>query len=535
MQNFEDKNIFIFCPQCSRLIKVILFQINAFHNQKNITFSYFCSSCYEYFLKQKNKDNKIAEKITINENIIKENEKTIDLIHYLKQFFYKPKIPCKRHKHNKMCFFYDKKMKEYMCISCVLEKNTKINSNIFIINKIYKVHLKHKKPSFSKIKQINKETDCVKCIVSICPYILCYVLDKRVIIWDYSLNKILYTFVESNYIQNIVPIKLYGQNNNNINEEYKEFDMTNLLLTYGSSLRLWNLKNIEKSKTPLLFQDNYCIIQEAIQIQNKNLIVFLSEDGLFIWDFTLLDNNKNKKGKNKKKEINELDNVISLSDLTSNFLFQINEFILAFGTTNKVYLYDYEKKIKNYIFNEDDNEEIIFGKSISFNRLALAINSNKVKIYNINTIIEEDEYDKDKKELKIDFKIIYETKIDFGQDYWKFYLEELNDLYIICFFDNNEIYLIDIFSDKIELLYKYDNLKNNKKGITKIKYIGNDKICILLNNESLNLLDINKKVIVTTFINPTYGQISTFKKLHNEDIAFGQIKQENFYSIGILE
>ena len=114
-------------------------------------------------------------------------------------------------------------------------------------------------------------------------------------------------------------------------------------------------------------------------------------------------------------------------------------------------------------------------------------------------------------------------------------MEELSDLYLISFFDKNEIYLIDIFSDKKELLYKYDKININKKGITKIKYISKDIICLLLNNESLNLFDINKKVIVSTFINSTYGQISTFKKLHNDDIAFGQIKQENFYSIGILE
>ena len=532
MQCFEDKNINIFCPKCSRLINVLLFQLNIFHNRNNISLIYFCNSCYQYFSKQQKKSTEI------NDKIISENKDSINLLKYLKQFFYKPKIPCKRHKHNKMCFFYDKSSKEYMCISCVLEKNEKIKSNIYVIDKIYKIHFKSKKPCLTNIRQINKETDCVKCIVSICPYILCYVLDKRVIVWDYSLNKILYTFVESNYIQNIVPIKLIEKNNNkiNINEDFKEFNMTNLLLTYGSSLRLWDLKNIEKSKTPILFTDNYSIIQEAIQIHDKNLIAFLSEDGLFIWDFTLLDiNNKNKKGKNKKKEINELDNVISLSDLTSNFLFQINDSILSFGTNNKVYLYDYEKKIKNYIFTEDDNEEIIFGKCISFNRLALAIKTNKLKIYNINTIIEEDEYDKDKKEFKIDFNCVYETSFEFGDDYWKFYLEELNDLYIICFFDKNEVYLLDIFSDKKELLYKYDKITTNKKGITKIKYISRDKICLLINNESLNLLDINKKVIVTTFINPTYGQISTFKKLHNDDIAFGQIKQENFYSIGILE
>ena len=532
MQSFEDNNIYIFCPKCSRLIKVILFQINIFYNRKNISFTYFCNSCYEYFLKQKNK---ITGKIEINESIIKENKETINLIDYLKQFFYKPKTACKRHKHNKMCLFYDKKMKEYMCITCVLEKNEKININIFILNKIYKIHFRSKKPGFTKIRQINKGTDCVKCIVSICPYILCYVLDKRVIVWDYSLNKILYTFVESNYIQNIIPIEFHGQNINNINEDFKKFNMTNLLLTYGSSLRLWDLKNIEKLKTPLLFQDNYNIIQEAIQIDGKNLIAFISEDGLFIWDFTVSNNKKDKKGKNKKKEINELNNVMSLSSLTANFLFQINKSILAFGTNNKVYLYNYENDIKNYIFTENDDEEIIFGKSISFSRLILGIKSNKIKIYNLNNIIEEDEDDKYKKELKIDFKCIYETNIVFGEDYWKFYMEELNDLYLINFFDKNEIYLLDIFSDKKELLYKYDNTKNNKKENTKIKYISKDIICLLINNEFLNLFDINKKIIVSTFINSTYGQISIFKKLHNDDIAFGQIKQENFYSIGILE
>jgi len=337
-----------------------------------------------------------------------------------------------------------------------------------------------------------------------------------------------------------VPIKLNETNDINIKEEYKEFNMTNLLLTYGSSLRLWNLKDIEKSKVPLLFQDNYSIIQEAIQIEGKNLIAFLSEDGLFIWDFTLLDNNKNKKGKNQKKEIDELNNVISLSDLTSNFLFQINDSILAFGTNNKVYLYDYINNIKNYIFTEDNNEEIVYGKSISFNRLILVLNSNKIKIYNINTIEEINEEDLNnkegnKKELKIDFNCVYETNFELGEDYWKFYIEEINDLYLICYFDKNEIFLLDIFSDKKELLYKYDINKNKKKGKTKMKYMGKNKICLLLNNESLNLFDINKKIIVTTFINPTYGQISTFKKLHNDDIAFGQIKQEHFYSIGILE
>ena len=538
MKNFEDKDIYIFCPKCSRLIKVILFNINQLNNHQNISFDYFCASCYQYYSK-KNKIESKEEQLIINTN-----KQTINLYQYLKQFFYKPKIPCKYHKHNKMCLFYNSKLRIYICIQCVLEKNKKIMRNISIVNKIYKVHYKSKKPCFTKLKTINKETECVKCIVSISPYILCYVLDKRVIVWDYSLNKILYTFVESNYIQNIIPIKLYSENNKISNIiEYNEFHMTNLLLTYGSSLRLWNLKDIEKSKTPLLFQDNYSIIQECIQIHNKNLIAFLSEDGLFIWNFTI--NNK----KNKKKEFNDLNNAISLSDFTSNFLYQINETILAFGTNRKVFLYDYEKNIKNYIFTEDYNEEIIFGKNLSFNRLVLAIKPNKIKIYNINTIIIEeesnlnnDENNDGKKEIQIDFNCIYETNIELGEDYWKFYLEEIKDLYIICFFDKNEIYLMDIFSDKKEILYKYENenkinnnLNEKKNGITKIKYLGRDMICLLINNESINLLNIDMKIIVNKFINPSYGQISTFKKLHNDDIAFGQIKQENFYSIGILE
>ena len=555
MESFKDNNILIFCPKCSRLINVILFHFNYLYRKQYLIFDYFCNACYEYSLKQKNDKNNIANNKSIDnkeqmnnlENIIKENTESISIVDYLKQFFYKPKTCCKRHKHNKMCLFYNKKTKEYCCVICVLEKNEKITRNILLFNKILKIHYKSKKPCITKLRIINKESDCIKCIVSISPYILCYVLDKRVCVWDYSLNKILYTFVETNYIQNIIAIKKhnYKDNKNIIIEEDKEFEQTNLLLTYGSSLRLWNLEKVEKSKTPLLFQDNYSIIQEAIQIYNENLIAFLSEDGLFIWDFT----------KEKRKKISdELDNVIPLSDLTSIFLYQINESILAFGTANKIYLYDYKYKIKSYIFTENDNEEIIFGKNLSFNRLGIVISTNKLKIYNINTVIDEENNGNDnyknnmsndiEKEMKIDFECIYESEVNIGDDYWKFYLEEMNDMYLIGFFDKNEIYLINIFTNEKEILYKYDenekNIKNknkNKKkvGISKVKYLGKNKICLLINNESLNLLDIDKRNIVTTFINPFYGKISTFKKLHNNDIAFGQIKQEHFYSIGILE
>ena len=547
MENFKDSNILIFCPKCSRLISPILFHFESFNSKQDLFIDYFCNICYEYSLKQKsdktNKSNSNNEKDLNNKiKIINENKESISITKYLKQFFYKPKVMCKSHKHNNMCLFYEKKSKKYCCILCVLEKNEKISRNIQKLNNLIRIHYCSKKPCINNIRIINKESDCIKCIVTISPYILCYVMDKRVCVWDYSLNKILYSFVETNYIQNIIPIKLFNQNQN-INKDSifdKEFEQINLLLTYGSSLRLWNLGKVEKSKAPLLFQDTYSIILEAIQIYNENLIAFLSEDGLFIWDFT----------KEKRKKISdELDNVIPLSDLTSVFLYQINKTILSFGTEGKVYLYDYKYKIKSYIFADD---EIVFGKNLSFNRLALVIKPNILKIFVINTVIDEENNENDiyknknnddnleEKKRKINFECIYETEINMGNDYWKFYLEEMNDMYIISFFDKNEIYLIDIFSNEKEILYQYkekgNNDKNKKKvGIAKAQYLGKNKVCLLINNESLNLLDIDKKLIVTTFINPSYGQISTFKKLHNGDIAFGQIKQEHFYSIGILE
>ena len=126
---FEDKNILIFCPKCSRLINVLLFNLNLFQSKKNISFTYFCSSCYEYINK-----NKTKEKIIITEKTIKENNQSINLLDYFKQFFYKPKTACKIHPHNKMCLFYNKKAKEYICISCVLEQNEKIKSNIYLLN-----------------------------------------------------------------------------------------------------------------------------------------------------------------------------------------------------------------------------------------------------------------------------------------------------------------------------------------------------------------------------------------------------------------
>ena len=192
-------------------------------------------------------------------NIIKENKESISIINYFKQFFYKPKTSCRNHKHNKMCLFFNKKAKEYICILYLFEKIKKITRNILILDKILRIYYTPKKPCMTKIRIINKELDGIKCIVSISPSKLCYVMDKRVCVWDYSLNKILYTFVENNYIQNIIGIKLYNkkENKNSMKNNtlyFKEIEQTNLLLTYDSSLRLWNMEKVKKPKTPYYFR-----------------------------------------------------------------------------------------------------------------------------------------------------------------------------------------------------------------------------------------------------------------------------------------
>jgi len=85
MEDFCDKNISIFCPKCSRLIDVILFHFNNLNSKQNLYFEYFCNSCYEFSLKQKNENNsnntnkKEKEKQTLEdkEKIIRENKESI--------------------------------------------------------------------------------------------------------------------------------------------------------------------------------------------------------------------------------------------------------------------------------------------------------------------------------------------------------------------------------------------------------------------------------------------------------------------------
>lgn len=520
MENFIDENYMVHCPKCSRLINPINFRFSPFLSHQNLFIDYFCKICYQISLSEKKDSNNNKES-----NDEKSKIESISLFSYLKQFFYKPKIICKKHKHNQMCLFFNVKKNIYNCILCVLEKHEKIKSNIIPLNDVLKLHYKTKKPSISKIRVTNKEKDCIRCIVSLSPYILCYVIDKRVCVWDYSLNKIIYSLVEINYIQNIIPITDF----NNRTKNELEDNTISLLLTYGTSLRLWNLKNVEKSKCPTLLQDNYDIIQEAIQISGKNLISFLTEDGLFIWDFS-------QKLKNKQ---DELKNVLPLSDFTSNFLSQISENIICFGCSKKVYLYDYIYNVKNYIFTEDDNEEIVYGKRISFNRLVLLINPNIFKIFQINSIKTNKENESDEIEIKVEinFECMYKDEIKLEGDYWNYYIEECKDLHLIGFFDQNQIYLINVFTGDKNVIYEYvENEKNCKKnGINKVIYLGKNKIGLIKNNETLDILNIDNGLIETSFINKSYGKISTFEFLHNGDIAIAQIKQEFFYSISILE
>lgn len=69
MENFKDNNIQIFCPKCSRLIDVILFHFNYLYKKQSLFLDYFCNSCYEYSLKQK--ENTVKNDSNNNNNLEK--------------------------------------------------------------------------------------------------------------------------------------------------------------------------------------------------------------------------------------------------------------------------------------------------------------------------------------------------------------------------------------------------------------------------------------------------------------------------------
>ncbi len=76
---------------------------------------------------------------------------------------------------------------------------TIIHNNIHYNNNI-KYTFKKKKPYFTTISKINKESECIKNLVPIELYIVSYLINRRIIIWYYLKNKVQKSFVEEKYV-----------------------------------------------------------------------------------------------------------------------------------------------------------------------------------------------------------------------------------------------------------------------------------------------------------------------------------------------
>ena len=174
----------------------------------------------------------------------------------------------------------------------------------------------------------------------------------------------LFYLTEDYYITDIIKI-----NNKN--------DNSNLLLSYGTNMRVWNLNDIEQSKFPSMFTGMFVIIQIGICLFNKSIVCFNTEDGLFFWDY----------------EKDKMECKISLRNFCSEFLFQINENIVVTANKDKIFIYFYDLDIneenKNNndkvikLFLDDDEDKFISGKELSDNRFIAICRPDIIKLYEI--------------------------------------------------------------------------------------------------------------------------------------------------------
>ena len=476
---FKDKVFFFKCPECRLTIL-----LNGYHEEKinniiTIKLIYKCVFCHNKKIKELKEEKKenSSEK-SINLEIEK---KQISLRKYIEKF-YKEIKKCPFNCKGKYAFIFYKKIEKEICIKCLFSLFTIIYNNIHYIGH-KKYTFKKKKPYFRKISSINKESECIRNVVPIELNVVGYLINQRIIIWDYLKNKVERSFVEEKYISNIIPIS------------------NNRLLTFGSSIKVWNLNNIEKTLTPKIFEDLYIIIQHAFEIEKKNQIAFISEDGLFIWN---LNNN-------------EINNVIPSHNMTSLCSFLLNEDIIIICTSNKIFVYSISENKYKRFYLDDDNEEIIFGKELSDNRFILCMNKNKIKIFEI-----------EKEDNEINLNILLEKEILLGEHYWEFSIDELTENDIILFLNTNKIYLLNPLNGNLEIIFESDN-------INKVLYLSKGIIGFVQYNEKFRLFNIFNKQIELTFTNPFYGKISTFEQMSNGDIAICQVRQEFYYSILVLK
>lgn len=450
---FQNKKKIIFkCPQCH--FSIPFQSIYFFYSSSNFLQSiikYKCSLCSP----------------SSNE------PKEISYITYLSSYPKTSKVNCIHHPHNKYAIFNSNC--NFYCINCIYET---------VLPQTYKNKLKYSflnivispKHSFMNISKITKESICIRNVVSLSENLVAYVIDKRIIIWNYITDKIVMSLPECNYISDII----YISNKNK-------------LITYGTSIRIWDLSNVENTKTPVLFTDLYEIVQYAI-VLNDNYVAFITEDGLFIWEY----------------EIDDLSNVIQHYQLTAMFLFKLCDNTIVYGSTNKVTICEYNenKEIKHKSHYED---EIFYCKELSQMKFILILKSGYIKICEL-----------DKENLS--YEIMFEFHIEISNEYWNFYTKELIDGYILLFGNNKDIFLVDPYDETYTLIYSNEH-------INKIKVIHNGIIGLLLKNESFVLFDYDSKQMVNCFENKSYGKISSFEDMVNGDIIICQAKQEFFYSI----
>ena len=244
---FKDKIFFFKCPECRLSIPLFGYNKEKIGNIITIKLIYKCIFCHNKKIKELKEEKK---ENSSDKNVNLEIEKKqISLRKYLEKF-HKEIEKCPFNCKGKYAFIFYKKIEKEICIKCLFSLFTIIYNNIHYMDH-KKYTFKKKKPYFQKISSINKESECIRNVVPIELNVAGYLINQRIIIWDYLKNKVERSFVEEKYISNIIPIS------------------NNRLLTFGSSIKVWNLNNIEKTLTPKIFEDLYIIIQHAFEIEKK--------------------------------------------------------------------------------------------------------------------------------------------------------------------------------------------------------------------------------------------------------------------------
>lgn len=462
---FSDKNDIIqvmpfkyaiICPDCKMITSIIHFISQKYHIQ--ITYSCLCKSTQSQFL---------------HSNIsLYQYKKFISL-----SLFYSAN-QCLYHK-TKSGIIYSNYLASFICFNCFYSLIYKQPySNLFMSSSIL---YSYSKCLGLKFSQSLKESSCIRSIVSLSGSKIAMLIDKRVSIWDYSLNKVILNFFDNYYISELVSLKDSHQ-----------------LLSYGYSLCVWNLLSLDKSKRPDLPEDHY-MIQMAIELSNEK-IAFITEEGAFIWDYAT----------------GEYHNECPCFHMSTVFLFEMPQEHLIFCSNDIIYQYNIIHDITNRILVDSI---IVIGELIKDYCLAVITHDKQLMLFQLNN-----------KEKEFEYQCILNLEILTIKKDWEIncFLKEMIDGTIILFYDN-DLYLLNTINGNLENVFK-----ENKGKVNKIALLKGGDLGILINSRSFILYDINfmqKKLEFTE----KYGNISTFNELDNGDIAISEIMQEYYYSLRVLQ